>query len=73
MASLNSYQSAVYHDSIEGNIYVSSNEGRTWTLPEDIPRGVAAMVIEHPFDASLVRSRSIFGLAYSFMLPRHSS
>ncbi|KAJ7842899.1 vacuolar protein sorting/targeting protein 10 [Mycena leptocephala] len=45
--------SAVYHDSIEGNIYVSSNEGRTWTLPEDIPRGVAAMVIEHPFDASL--------------------
>ncbi|KAJ7444437.1 Oligoxyloglucan reducing end-specific cellobiohydrolase [Mycena latifolia] len=44
--------SAVYHDSIERNIYVSSDEGNIWTFPAEIPRGVAEMVIEHPFDTS---------------------
>ncbi|KAF8196799.1 Oligoxyloglucan reducing end-specific cellobiohydrolase [Mycena galopus ATCC 62051] len=50
---------AIYHDSIEGNIYVSSDEGKTWNLPEEIPRGAAAMVLEHPFDR-----------AYAFVLTR---
>ncbi|KAJ7113669.1 vacuolar protein sorting/targeting protein 10 [Mycena crocata] len=51
--------SAIYHDSIEGNIYVSSDEGKSWKRAEDIPSGQAAMVIEHPFDSS-----------YAFVLTR---
>ncbi|KAG5634687.1 vacuolar protein sorting/targeting protein PEP1 [Sphagnurus paluster] len=43
-------ESAIFHDSIEGNVYVSSNEGRTWKQVDDIPKGRAAMVIEHPFN-----------------------
>ncbi|KAJ6558840.1 vacuolar protein sorting/targeting protein 10 [Mycena vulgaris] len=44
--------SAIYQDSIEDSVYVSSDEGRIWTLAKDIPTGVAARVIEHPFDSS---------------------
>ncbi|KAJ6529858.1 hypothetical protein DFH09DRAFT_1285201, partial [Mycena vulgaris] len=51
--------SAIYHDSIEGSVYVSSDEGRIWTLAKDIPTGVAALVIGHPFDSS-----------YAFILTR---
>ncbi|TFK37398.1 vacuolar protein sorting/targeting protein 10 [Crucibulum laeve] len=43
-------ESAIFHDSIEGNVYVSGDEGKSWKLAEDVPRGKAAMVIEHPFD-----------------------
>jgi photosystem II stability/assembly factor-like uncharacterized protein len=31
-------------------VYVSSNEGKSWNRAEDIPKGNALMVIEHPFD-----------------------
>ncbi|GLB41497.1 hypothetical protein LshimejAT787_1000970 [Lyophyllum shimeji] len=31
-------QSAVFHDSIEGNVYVSQDEGKSWKRAEDIPR-----------------------------------
>ncbi|KAJ7446295.1 Oligoxyloglucan reducing end-specific cellobiohydrolase [Mycena latifolia] len=59
--------SVIFHDSIEGNIYVSSDEGRSWTLPDEIPRGAAEMVIEHPFDTSqafiLTRSTTHFRTA----------
>ncbi|KAJ7089709.1 vacuolar protein sorting/targeting protein 10 [Mycena belliarum] len=41
---------AIYHDSVEGNVYVSQDEGKTWNVAANIPKGVAAMVIEHPFD-----------------------
>ncbi|KAJ6550404.1 vacuolar protein sorting/targeting protein 10 [Mycena vulgaris] len=40
-------------------VYVSSDEGRIWTLAKDIPTGVAALVIGHPFDSS-----------YAFILTR---
>ncbi|KAJ7436099.1 vacuolar protein sorting/targeting protein 10 [Mycena galericulata] len=54
--------SAIYHDGVDGDIYVSSDEGKSWNLAEDIPRGAAAMVIEHPFDNSfafvLTRSKT---------------
>ncbi|KAK2467352.1 hypothetical protein APHAL10511_000587 [Amanita phalloides] len=43
-------QSAVYHDSIAGNVYVSHDEGRKWTLVGDIPQGEASVMIAHPFD-----------------------
>ncbi|KAJ7120090.1 Oligoxyloglucan reducing end-specific cellobiohydrolase [Mycena epipterygia] len=45
--------SVIYHDTVEGNIYVSSDEGRSWMVSQDIPRGVAEMFIEHPFHSSL--------------------
>ncbi|KAJ6624911.1 Oligoxyloglucan reducing end-specific cellobiohydrolase [Mycena sp. CBHHK59/15] len=51
--------SAIYHDSIEGDVYVSPDEGKTWKRADDIPKGTAAMVIEHPFDNS-----------YAFVLTR---
>ncbi|KAF7317890.1 Sortilin [Mycena kentingensis (nom. inval.)] len=44
--------SALYHDSVEGNVYVSEDEGKSWKRAEDIPKGEAVMVIEHPFDTS---------------------
>lgn len=40
----------LYHDSIEGNVHVSLDEGKSWKRVEDIPKGDAAMVIEHPFN-----------------------
>ncbi|THH18907.1 hypothetical protein EUX98_g8876 [Antrodiella citrinella] len=42
--------SAIYHDAIEGNIYVSQNEGKSWDRATDLPEGAALMVFEHPFD-----------------------
>ncbi|KAA1470082.1 Oligoxyloglucan reducing end-specific cellobiohydrolase [Dentipellis sp. KUC8613] len=39
-----------YHDNIEGNIYLSENEGKTWNRAADIPEGVASMFVEHPFN-----------------------
>ncbi|KAJ7132166.1 vacuolar protein sorting/targeting protein 10 [Mycena epipterygia] len=44
---------AIYHDSVEGSVHVSADEGKTWKRAEDIPKGAAAMVIEHPFDNSI--------------------
>ncbi|KAF8649292.1 hypothetical protein AX16_005896 [Volvariella volvacea WC 439] len=43
-------ESAIYHDAMEGNVYVSQDEGKSWKAAEDIPEGSAMMVIEHPFD-----------------------
>ena len=45
----------MYHDVIEGNVYVSQDEGKGWERAADIPMGEASMVIEHPFDNSYVR------------------
>ncbi|OBZ73619.1 Vacuolar protein sorting/targeting protein 10 [Grifola frondosa] len=41
---------AIYHDVVEGNVYVSPDEGKTWNRADGVPEGQAAMVIEHPFD-----------------------
>ena len=35
---------------MEGVVYVSSNEGKSWNKADDIPKGQAMMVIPHPFD-----------------------
>ncbi|KAJ7679781.1 vacuolar protein sorting/targeting protein 10 [Mycena rosella] len=52
-------ESAVFLPGFRHSVYVSSDEGRIWTLAKDIPTGVAALVIEHPFDSS-----------YAFILTR---
>lgn len=46
--------SVLYHDVVEGNIWVSKDEGRTWNLADGIPEGKAGMLIEHPFDNRFV-------------------
>ncbi|KAJ7230698.1 vacuolar protein sorting/targeting protein 10 [Mycena pura] len=51
--------SVIYHDAMQGNVYVSLDEGKTWDLADDIPKGDALMVVEHPFDNS-----------YAFVLTR---
>ncbi|KAF8894237.1 vacuolar protein sorting/targeting protein 10 [Gymnopilus junonius] len=43
-------EAAIFHDSIEGNVYVSLDEGKTWKLGEGIPAGKTMMVIEHPIN-----------------------
>ena len=48
----------VYHDVVEGAIWVSQDEGRYWKLADDIPKGKAAMVIDHPFDNRIVSATS---------------
>jgi hypothetical protein len=35
---------------MEGNIYVSQDQGKSWNRAADIPEGEAAMVMHHPFD-----------------------
>ncbi|KDQ61974.1 hypothetical protein JAAARDRAFT_76825 [Jaapia argillacea MUCL 33604] len=40
----------IYHDVVEGNVYVSTNEGKSWERAPDIPESTISMVIEHPFD-----------------------
>jgi hypothetical protein len=45
-----SRQAALYHDGIEGDVFVSQNEGKSWSLVDGVPRGDAAIVIDHPFD-----------------------
>jgi hypothetical protein len=47
-------QSVLYHDAVEGNVYLSEDEGRKWSLMTGIPRGEASMLVEHPFDNRIV-------------------
>jgi hypothetical protein len=44
---------------MSGNVYVSQDEGKIWQRADDIPEGVAMMVIEHPFDNQYVRRRGV--------------
>ena len=46
-------QASVYFDSTDGTVYVSQDEGKTWSQA-DIPAGQARQVIEHPFDNNYV-------------------
>ncbi|KAE9394646.1 VPS10 domain-containing receptor SorCS1 precursor, partial [Gymnopus androsaceus JB14] len=43
---------AIYHDVIEGIVYISQDEGKSWGPAAGIPQGEAVMVIEHPFDSA---------------------
>ena len=45
-----SFKVAVYHDSQHRNLYVSTDEGKSWNLADGIPKGAASMVIAHPHD-----------------------
>ena len=45
-----SFKVAIYHDSVHGNLYVSTDEGRSWKQADGIPNGAASMIIAHPFD-----------------------
>jgi hypothetical protein len=47
-------QSVLYHDAVEGNVYLSEDEGRTWRLVDGIPREEAYLLMEHPFDNRIV-------------------
>ncbi len=53
-------ETAVYLDSVEGILYVTQDEGKSWNAAPDIPKGDAAMVIEHPFDNRYVRTGAFF-------------
>ena|ERR1700730_18465045 len=39
----------IYHDARAGEIFISHDEGFSWSRVADIPSGTARMVIEHPF------------------------
>ncbi|KAF5379599.1 hypothetical protein D9757_009216 [Collybiopsis confluens] len=45
---------AFYHDAVEGRVYVSQDEGKSWNAVEKIPKGDAAMVIQHPVDKNYI-------------------
>ncbi|KZV63312.1 Oligoxyloglucan reducing end-specific cellobiohydrolase, partial [Peniophora sp. CONT] len=49
LISLDDTTTAMYHDIIEGNVYVSQDEGKNWDRAKDIPEGKAIMFFEHPF------------------------
>jgi photosystem II stability/assembly factor-like uncharacterized protein len=48
-------QTTIYHDLRAGTVYVSSDEGKSWNKADGVPEGQAAMVVEHPFDKTMVR------------------
>lgn len=41
---------SIYLDRKAGNVYLSTNEGKSWNRASDIPEGEANSVVEHPFD-----------------------
>lgn len=41
---------AVYHDTVDGDVYITQDEGKTWERASGIPSGEALMVFAHPFD-----------------------
>ncbi|KAH9479087.1 vacuolar protein sorting/targeting protein PEP1 [Psilocybe cubensis] len=43
-------ESVIYHDSMQGDVYVSLDEGKSWKTAEGIPSGRVSMVFEHPTD-----------------------
>lgn len=53
--------SVIFHDVVEGNVWVSEDEGRYWKLANGIPTGKASMVIEHPLDNRYVSNAREFG------------
>lgn len=53
------FQAAIYFDSIDGVVYVSQDEGKTWDKA-NIPEGEAIQVIEHPIDNNYVRYFRIY-------------
>lgn len=47
---LNDVQTVIYHDVMDGSLYISLDEGKTFKLADGIPRGKVVMVFEHPTD-----------------------
>jgi hypothetical protein len=47
-------QTVLYHDSVEGNVYVSEDEGKSWNQAAGVPPNHALMLIEHPFENRMV-------------------
>ena len=61
-------QTAVYHDMLEGNVFITQDEGKNWDRAAGIPPGDAAMAIEHPFDSRYVRIVHILLWSTAFIL-----
>ncbi|CAE6471894.1 hypothetical protein ACGC1H_003813 [Rhizoctonia solani] len=40
----------LYHDSVQGNVYMSEDEGKNWGVVKGVPDGHALMLVEHPFN-----------------------
>lgn len=62
-----SFKVAIYHDSQHRNLYVSTDEGRSWKQAEGIPNGAASMIIAHPFDNRYVSYLFIYQYWFFFM------
>jgi photosystem II stability/assembly factor-like uncharacterized protein len=39
----------LYHDSVQGNVHISEDEGKSWSKVKGVPDGHALMLVEHPF------------------------
>jgi len=44
----------LYHDQIGRNILRSPDEGKKWDHINGVPKGESLMLIEHPYDNSIV-------------------
>lgn len=44
----------VYHDIVEGDVWISEDEGNNWRQVNGVPTGVAKMFFAHPFDKRTV-------------------
>ncbi|GAA5949701.1 hypothetical protein JCM10213_001361 [Rhodosporidiobolus nylandii] len=43
----------LYHDQLSRSVYRSPDEGKTWDLVSDVPKGEAYVLFEHPGDGSI--------------------
>ena len=58
---------------MEGNVYVSLDEGKTFKAADGVPRGKIVMVFEHPTDNRYVSSAEGWMVyAYAFCRVLHS-
>lgn len=40
----------LYHDSVQGTVWISEDEGRAWAKVDGVPSGQAMTLVQHPFD-----------------------
>ena len=52
----------MYHDILDGDVWISEDEGNEWKQVDGVPKGQAIMFLIHPFDQRTVRIILIRGI-----------
>lgn len=44
------FQVVLYHDAMQGVVWRSEDEGKSWNFVDGVKKGSAWMLVEHPYD-----------------------